>query len=137
MTKVSTLDEYMEVQDVAPKYEYFMLQLQPQGHTRIWGAFQTFARFMWDERGRWAFPKETVLFMGTVGGPIRCRAGLAPRRLASYANQHGRDGFVHLNSLVKKTGRRPDTADVQQHYPDVDEAVQKFLFWHKLGKKAL
>lgn len=135
MTKLVDL-EYNLVQDVPPGYQYFMIQPSDHGGAKVWGVYQTFARWGWDDLRRWTLPRDTVLFSGQAGGAIRCQVGHAPRRISSYANRQQKQGYIHFNQRLDLPGRKPHLTFIQQHYPEVDEAVQKFMFWHKLAQTA-
>lgn len=120
---------------LVPSYRYFMIRPDSNGTTRVWGSFHTWANYAWDAEKRYRFPTSTVLFSGVAGHRIRCRLGRHAARTHEYAGTYERRGWQHLNRCLDIAGWQPNLDAIQRDYPDVDEAVKKFLFWHQLAQK--
>lgn len=106
------------------------------GITKYWGAYYIESQHKVSENidFYWTATDTVVIFQGTIGKKVKCKVANSKNhrrissRIVEYFNNHIKNGYVPYSDKIHDI----DRDDCLSLTPDLDEEINKCLFWHKL-----
>lgn len=122
---------YDKIRDLPNEYEYFYTK-EVNGELRVWGAYSTYWRWHWDNKGMAKRRDKVILFSGVLGKKFRYTKSWCNDRLPSYATKHRKDGYKcyrYENKSERTLLGEPFNELIKEKFPDIHEGISKQIFW--------